>query len=1090
MIHLSSRSLLVALLLLPLTAAADTTPRWIPLSGGAEGSAPVVTVEATDAWVAVSATVPGVLLGQRQVGATTYAVLEVPECGLRGATGHPELPFRTVLVPVPNGPAAGPVSVVTEEVPVLDDAVVVPRAAPQVDCGGEPSVPTPDPEAYGKDRWLPEAAVRLADDVVVRGQRFLVLEVAPVRYNPARRQLLGLRRVEARLALSGPVDQAAEQLKARRAGLLFPTRVELPGGGPVPARANPTGVEYLVIAHDSLAAAVEPLAEWKRLTGLTAEVVPSSAVGTTPAQVKTYLQGRYAADPDLTYVLLVGDHNQIPAEDMGYHVTDLYYSCLDGSDFLADVVIGRLSVQTAADCANVVAKILAYERTPGTGDWHREFLLAAYLQDSDDSNCQADRWFFETGTHVMHYLRDQVGLGISNAATSDHLGCAPYRWRSDSYPHRPAGYAGATVPVADASLITAASTATQAITDAVNAGVTMVQHRDHGDVGGWSDPPFYTSHVNALTNGERTPVVFSTNCLTGKFDAASDCFAEAFVKKYPGGAVGVVAATEISYSGYNDLLAHGTWDAFYDAYDPADGGNLYPRSFRPAEATLYGKYYMYHWQGPGGETQYQCEIFHWHGDPSLDVFTDVPVAPTVTHDPTLPVGSNLLSVSCDADGAMVAVTAGGVLLGRAVVAGGVALVGLDPAPGQPTELDVVVTGHNLVPHEGSVLVIVPEGPWLVHRGHLLDDSVGGNGDGILNPGEAVTLAVTVENVGADLGTGLAGTLASSAPSCSVTDPAAAFPDLAAAAQGQSLADHFAFALAADAPHGQAVPFTLAWVADPSYSGATSFAVPVCAPLEIAGVQVGGVTEQTAVVTWTTNVPATSRVAYGPSAPPATVVESPALTTSHSLRLEGLTQCTAYLLEVGSTSPGCYQATDSNAGHYHRFTTGAGTPLATASTDTPIAIPDSTPAGISSTVTVDSPWPVTDVDVLLNITHTYDGDLDISLVGPGGAAVDLSSDNGGSGENFVATVFDDEAATPITSGSAPFTGSYRPEQPLSVFDGGPAAGSWTLKVVDDAGADVGTLDSWELRLLVAEPCEGVFADGFEGGDCGAWSVEAP
>jgi len=1091
MVRCRIASLATLIALAAWAAAAGASPEWISLGDAPSGTPPLVQVGVTEQEVSVDLTLSGLYADLVEVDGGSYTMLTVPECGLAGATGEPELPFRQVLVPIPNGPRLGALGVTTEPVTVLENVTVIPAGAPQPDCGSGPGLPrTCDPKAYAEDRLFPAQVARLADEVVVRGQRFLVIEIAPVQYNPADRTVVAQRHVAVRVSLDGPVDQGAEQLKLRRAKPFFATALDAPL--PVDAFTNPTGVEYLVIAHDTMLASVEPLATWKRLGGLTVEVVPISAVGATSAQIKSYLQARYNADPDLTYVLLVGDHAQVPSESQGGHVSDLYYSCLDGGDIMADVVLGRLSVQTPQQAADVVDKIVNYERTPDQGTWHNEFLMAAYLQDYNDHNCTADRWFFETGTHIMHFLRDTVGLGISTAATSDNLSCNPYRWRVDSYPHRPAGYSGSTVPPADVALITTASVSTQDVTDAINAGVTLVQHRDHGGETGWGDPPYGNGNVNGLTNGAKTPVVFSTNCLTGAFDyGGGDCFAEAFLKKYPGGAVGIVAATEISYSGYNDLLAHGTWDGFYNDYDTADGGNLYPNSFRPAVSTLYGKYYMYRWEGSGSLTEYQFEIFHWFGDPDLDVYTDIPANPVVTLDPTFPVGSTAMTVTCDVEGATVAVTDSGVLLGRATVTGGAAVVTLDPPPDQPTELDVVITGHNLVPWEGSVTVIVPQGPWLVHRGHLLDDTSGGDGDGIVNPGETVVMAVTVENVGAEAGTGLAGTLTTASAHCTVTDPSAAFPDLGVNAQGASLPDHFAFAVGAAASNGESIPFTLSWTAAPSYAGDTSFSVPVCEHLVISDVTVTGITEQSAVVTWTTNVPATSRVTYGASSPPALVVEGTGLATSHSLTVTGLDGCTQYYFAVTSSTPGCYEATDDLGGAFHRFTTGAGTAVNVTATDTPVSIPDNNPTGGSSYVTVDSPWPVSDVNLLVSITHTYDGDIELFLVGPDGTQVTLASRIGGSGDNYTNTLFDDEAATPISSGSAPFTGSFQPQQPLSAFDGLPSSGQWRFWVVDRAGYDVGSITAFQLQLVVAEPCDfPLFADDFEDCTCNAWTLMVP
>ncbi|SNZ02007.1 proprotein convertase P-domain-containing protein [Flagellimonas pacifica] len=110
--------------------------------------------------------------------------------------------------------------------------------------------------------------------------------------------------------------------------------------------------------------------------------------------------------------------------------------------------------------------------------------------------------------------------------------------------------------------------------------------------------------------------------------------------------------------------------------------------------------------------------------------------------------------------------------------------------------------------------------------------------------------------------------------------------------------------------------------------------------------------------------------------------------------------------------------------------------------------------------------ITDVIVTLDITHTWDEDMDISLTSPGGTTVLLSSDNGGSGDNYTNTIFDDAAATAITSGSAPFTGTFSPEGSLSDFDGEDPSGTWTLSIFDDFNGDTGTLNSFSIQVCTA------------------------
>ncbi len=115
--------------------------------------------------------------------------------------------------------------------------------------------------------------------------------------------------------------------------------------------------------------------------------------------------------------------------------------------------------------------------------------------------------------------------------------------------------------------------------------------------------------------------------------------------------------------------------------------------------------------------------------------------------------------------------------------------------------------------------------------------------------------------------------------------------------------------------------------------------------------------------------------------------------------------------------------------------------------------------------------ITDVDVCLDLVHTFDGDLHIYLESPLGTLVDLSINRGGGGDNFTCTTFDDEATTPIASGVPPFTGSFIPDAALTGFDGQNAIGTWILHIDDVAGGDVGNLNwacltfTWDYILAV-------------------------
>lgn len=116
----------------------------------------------------------------------------------------------------------------------------------------------------------------------------------------------------------------------------------------------------------------------------------------------------------------------------------------------------------------------------------------------------------------------------------------------------------------------------------------------------------------------------------------------------------------------------------------------------------------------------------------------------------------------------------------------------------------------------------------------------------------------------------------------------------------------------------------------------------------------------------------------------------------------------------------------------------------------------------------------DIDnVTLDITHTFDGDLDITLVSPAGTLLDLTSGNGGSDDNYTMTEFRDGAPN-ITTGAGPYTGVFQAEGGTfaTTFDGESITGDWTLSIFDSANGDTGTLNSWSIGF-----CDENIVDGF-------------
>lgn len=221
----------------------------------------------------------------------------------------------------------------------------------------------------------------------------------------------------------------------------------------------------------------------------------------------------------------------------------------------------------------------------------------------------------------------------------------------------------------------------------------------------------------------------------------------------------------------------------------------------------------------------------------------------------------------------------------------------------------------------------------------------------------------------------------------------------------------------------------------------------------------------ATVSWNTTESATGTVHYGTSVPTGGTRSDTALLTGHSFQLTGLADCTTYYYWVESSdAAGNVTATNAGGGTY-AFRTGRAALLNATSADTPILIPDANPSGVTSTIGVPQTSTVQDVDVTVNLSHTYDEDLTLSLITPTNTSVTLAANRGDSGNDFTATVFNDEAPIAIASGTPPFTGPFRPETPLTAADGISASGNWRLKAVDGTAEDFGTIDSWILKLTL-------------------------
>lgn len=134
-----------------------------------------------------------------------------------------------------------------------------------------------------------------------------------------------------------------------------------------------------------------------------------------------------------------------------------------------------------------------------------------------------------------------------------------------------------------------------------------------------------------------------------------------------------------------------------------------------------------------------------------------------------------------------------------------------------------------------------------------------------------------------------------------------------------------------------------------------------------------------------------------------------------------------------------------------------------------AIPDVTTTDFPLTVTGLSPAAIDTLNhgletVCINLTHTYDSDLEIRLIAPDGTDVLLSSGQGGGGDDYTNTCFNIFASASITAGAPPFTGTFKPQGQMGMVNNGQNGnGTWILRIADMAGQDFGNLIGWSITF---------------------------
>ena len=625
-----------------------------------------------------------------------FTKIEIPGSGFIGEIGSPQLPMWTRSYAVPTDQ----ISFEILHIHIMEKRQIgriYPVQKPHADSNiFDESGFIFDESIYQQDVYYPGQIVEITGSGKIRDIPFVKIGFYPVQYNPNQQMAIIYDKIIIKLTFTPgepvlvepnytqkPFYKFYENVFNNWAGFVENANIEQKYST---IEERDSGCEYLVITHQNFFDEAKELADWKHKKGFIAKVVNVSDIGGSSAQIRQYIQDAYDTwDPKPSYVLLVGDAEFVPTNYVYSAASDLWYATVDGSDYYPDIFIGRIPVDTPQETDIIVQKILTYEQTPPTSsDFYENFVVAAYFQD-DENNGYETRRFVRTSEEIRDYLLSEGYNGERIYVTESYINPTHYN----------NGYYGNGEPL-PTELLRPTFAWDGDKTDIINAiesGIFILNHRDHGGESGWGDPHFTISDFSSFSNGELLPVVFSINCLTGKFDGG-ECFSEEFLRKDDGGAVAVFGASRVSYSGYNDFLCRGFYDAMWPDFD-IDVGSDKPM-YSLGEILNYGKTYMANtWGDPWGYERLTFELFHVFGDPSMEIWTAFPQDLYVSHILT----SDVIQITVKGngnpiEGALVCISQESGFY-EAGLTDDTGIIELDVTEASPEEdLSLVATAHN------------------------------------------------------------------------------------------------------------------------------------------------------------------------------------------------------------------------------------------------------------------------------------------------------------------------------------------------------------------------------------------------------------
>ncbi len=512
--------------------------------------------------------------------------------------------------------------------------------------------------------------------------------------------------------------------------------------------------DILLITANNLKSAFNDYAVFKRSTGFIVKVLGVESIysGYTGADEQEKIRNciiSHYQNYGTSYVILGGDSDPVdPNQDIiphrGLYVndgtwsdadipSDMYYACLDGNwnnndnnkwgepgeyDIYAEVAVGRLCVDNATEIANITNKLIFYQNAPVKPDIQKALMLGEYLGlGSYGGDCKDQ---ITNGSSAHGFTTEGLPVYFSVNTLFDR----DYDWYNmDVFQHFNL------------------------------TGINLLNHLGHAHV--TSNMKIGNSQIN-LSNFQNDGISrgyvigYSQGCYSGSFDnrdangtyLSSDCFAEN-ITTFSRGEVAMVANSRYGFYAYNNTNSSSQYldRQFFDAIC-GEGITAIGNTINDAREDNAG--FMNSW----GQMRWVIYGSNLLGDPSMDIWTKLPVDILATYPLCVPIGISQISFQTDAPAARIGLQQNGEIIGRGITdESGFLLLELFNPLSQMDEIDLSIIAHNRNRYS-STICVSEDGPFVVYYNHNYYEQ-DGNGNGLLDYGETVSLSLSMKNIGSE-----------------------------------------------------------------------------------------------------------------------------------------------------------------------------------------------------------------------------------------------------------------------------------------------------------------------------------------------------